>query len=159
MAQLNHVVDEGNQFEGFEPLPAGEYKVIIEDSDVVETANGAGTMVKLVYEVVGDPQYEGRKVFDHIMIRHDTSTKAVEIGIKKLNSIGALCGFAGKPIKDTAQLHGKTMAIMLTIQDGERGKMNTVKKYLPFSGSGQEAPALNVPAPAGTSGKKASFIK
>jgi hypothetical protein len=157
MATLNHIVDETDQFEGFEPLPAGEYKVIIKDSDIMETANGAGTMVKLVYEVVGDPQYDGRTVFDYIIIRHDTSAKAVEIGNKKLNTIGALTGI--KHIKDSAQLHGKTMSVLLTIQESDRGKTNSVKKYLPFRGGDQEAPAPQAPAAARTSGKKASFIK
>ena len=67
MAQFNYVPDTNDQYQGFEPLPAGEYKVQITDSDIVTPKSGNGSMIKFSYEVVADPQFDGRKIFDNII--------------------------------------------------------------------------------------------
>ena len=154
MAQLNYVPDANDQYQGFEPLPAGEYKVQITDSDIVTPKSGNGSMIKFTYEVIADPQFDGRKIFDNIIIEH-SSVEAERIGKQKLNTICALTGV--KALKDTAQLHGKVMALLISVKDNQGEKQNVIKKYLPFNDrddSDEEQPKAS-----GASGKKPSFVK
>jgi len=135
MAGLNYVPDTNDQYTGYDPLPAGEYKVQITDSDIGTPKSGDGEMLKLVYEVVADPQFEGRKLFDNLILEH-SSADAVRIGKQKLNTICALTGT--KSLKDSAQLHGKTISLLVGIREYNGEKQNTIKKYLPFNSGIQE---------------------
>ncbi len=152
MAQIpgGFVPDSSDLWTGFEALPAGEYKVQIIDSDLVETKAGDGQYIKLVYEVIGDARYNGRKVFDNLNIVNP-SVDAVRIGKQKLNTICALVGL--KTIKDTAQLHGKTMTILVAVGKNKMtgDDTNVIKKYMDIGGG---PVAEDVPQ-----GKKSSFIK
>ena len=152
MAQLNYVPDATDQYQGFEPLPAGEYKVQITDSDIVTPKSGNGSMIKFTYEVIADPQFDGRKIFDNIIFEH-SSVEAERIGKQKLNTICALTGV--KALKDTAQLHGKAMALLVSVKDNQGEKQNVIKKYLPFNDRDDEADEDQPKA----SGKKPSFVK
>lgn len=152
MAQLNYVPDATDQYQGFEPLPAGEYKVQITDSDIVTPKSGNGSMIKFTYEVIADPRFDGRKIFDNIIIEH-SSADAERIGKQKLNTICALTGV--KSLKDTAQLHGKAMSLLISVKDNQGEKQNIIKKYLPFNDRDDEADEEQPKA----SGKKPSFVK
>jgi hypothetical protein len=151
MAQYNHVGNQNDQYQGFESLPAGEYKVQISDTDIVTPKSGNGKMIKIVYEVVADAQYDGRKIFDNIIVEH-SSADAERIGEQKLNTIMALTKV--KEMKDTAQLHGKTLTLLLGVKEYNGEKQSFVKKYLPFNFDDNEAEAEEE-APS----KKPSFIK
>ena len=128
MAQMNYIADTNDQYTGYDCLPAGEYKVQIVDSDIVPSKSGDAEMLKLTYEVIADPQFDGRKIFDNLIMDHRTSTDAVKIGKQKLNTICALTGMAnGKPIRDSAQLHGKTLTLLVGIREYNGDKQNTIK--------------------------------
>ena len=111
--------------------------------------------VKFTYEVVADPQFDGRKIFDNIIIEH-SSVEAERIGKQKLNTICALTGV--KALKDTAQLHGKTMSLLISVKDNQGEKQNVIKKYLPFH-SDREDNANDQDDLPKSSGKKPSFVK
>lgn len=153
MAQLKYVPDINDQYQGFEPLPADEYKVQITDSDIVTPKSGNGSMIKFTYEVIADPQFDGRKIFDNIIIEH-SSVEAERIGKQKLNTICALTGI--KSLKDTAQLHGKAMSLLISVKDNQGEKQNVIKKYLPFHSDREEDTDEKQPK---ASGKKPSFVK
>ncbi len=130
MAQLNYIPDPNDQYQGYKCLPAGEYKVQITDSDVVVPKSGKGKMLKITYEVIGDPQYDGCKIPDYIIIEHE-SVDAERIGKQKLNTICALTGV--KSLKDSVQLHGKTLSLLLTVKEYQGDPQNNIKKYLPLN--------------------------
>lgn len=153
MAQLNYIPDTTDQYVGFEPLPAGEYKVQITDSDIVTPKSGIGSMIKFSYEVVADSQFDGRKIFDNIIIEH-SNIDAERIGKQKLNTICALTGV--KSLKDTAQLHGKTMSLLISVKESNGEKQNVIKKYLPFHPDREEEQDEEQPK---STGKKPSFVK
>jgi len=155
MAQYNHVGDQNDQYQGFEPLPAGEYKVRISDTDLVTPKSGVGKMIKIVYEVVADAQFDGRKIFDNIIVEHSRAD-AERIGKQKLNTIMALTKV--KAIKDTAQLHGQTMTLLLGVKEYNGEKQSFIKKYLPFNFDDNEAEEEESADEPETS-KKPSFIK
>lgn len=152
MAQLNYTPDTNDTYTGFEALPAGEYRVQITDSDIGLSKSGDATMLKLTYEVVGDPQFDGRKIFDNLILEHKTSTDAERIGKQKLNTICALT--CVKSLKDSAQLHGKTLSLLISVKDYNGDKQNIIKKYLPFnSGRDEESEQPE------NAQKKPSFVK
>jgi hypothetical protein len=149
MAELKYQADFNDQFSGsFEALPSGEYMVAIVDSDVVVPKSGNGLMVKFTYEVVGDQEFNGRKIFDNVVIQHANDT-AEKIGKQRLNTIAAICNL--KNIRDTAELHGKVMVIVLGTKDSkDYGMQNFIKKYLPRGGGEpiqeNETPQLKNPS-------------
>lgn len=151
MAQLNYTPDSNDTYTGFDALPAGEYRVQITDSDIAQSKSGDADMLKLTYEVVGDPQFDGRKIFDNLILEHRTSADAVRIGKQKLNTICVLTGV--KSLKDSAQLHGKTLSLLISVKDYNGEKQNVIKKYLPFN---SESESDEQPE---ESQKKPSFVK
>jgi hypothetical protein len=152
MAQFDFVADYNDQYKGYSPLPAGEYKFQITDSDVVVPSTGDGKMLVLTYEVIADPQFDGRRVIDRLCYVHSKSETQAS-AIQKINTIFFLTGTKGT--KDTAQLHGKTLSLLIGVKDDEKyGPQNYIKKYLPFNDreddTDEEQPRT---------GKKPSFVK
>lgn len=158
MAQLNYTPDLNDQYTGVDALPADTYKVQITDSDIVESKSGDADMVKLTYEVVGHERFDGRKLFDNIIIAHKSSVDAVRIGKQKLNTICALTGLKG--MKDTAQLHGKTLSLVVAQKDYNGEKQNSIKKYLPFnSDEDGDFDTLDGSQQSDSGSKKPKFVK
>ena len=58
-------------------------------------------------------------------------------------------------MKDTAQLHGKTLTLLLGMKEYNGEKQNFIKKYLAFDSDGEESEAADEPETS----KKPSFIK
>jgi len=127
MAQLNYTPDENDQYSGFEPVPAGEYRVQIVDTAIKDTKSGNGSYLNLTYEIIGDQQYSGRKVFDVINLENP-SIDAVRIGKQKLNTICVLTGV--KKIRDTAELHGKVLTIAVSINEYNGKTNNKIDRYV-----------------------------
>lgn len=152
MAQMNYIPDTNDTYTGFDALPAGEYKVQITDSDIAPSKSGDAEMLKLTYEVIADPQFDGRKIFDNLIMDHRNSVDAVRIGKQKLNTICALTGV--KSLKDSAQLHGKTLSLLIGIRDYNGEKQNQIKKYLPFSGNNSDQEDVDAPVT-----NKPKFVK
>ena len=154
MAQLNYTPDANDQYVGFEPVPAGEYRVQIVDTAIKPTKLNNGTVLSLTYEIVGDPQYSGRKVFDTINLENQ-SVDAVRIGKQKLNTICVLTGI--KKIRDTAELHGKVMTIQVSVGEYLGKSNNRVDKYVP--GDSDPSDPDDELSPAPDQKKKPSFVK
>lgn len=126
MAGLNYTVDATDTQEGFDVIPAGEYVAIIEDSDMVETKNKDGRMLKLTYQIIDGP-FKGNKLFNQLNLENK-SQQAVQIARKSLNAIGVAVGVA--EIKDSSQLHNKPLKIEVVVKDSpEYGKQNQIKKH------------------------------
>ena len=73
-----------------EPVPEGEYMVQQEKSELVETKNKDGLILKVTLTVV-QGQYEGRKIFPQFNIRNK-NMQAQQIGIGEFK---AMCLAAG----------------------------------------------------------------
>jgi len=152
MSQFNYVPDTNDLYTGSsEALPAGEYRVQITDTDIVDSKSGDAEMIKIIYEVVADPKFDGRKIFDNLIIKHTSSVDAVRIGKQKINTICAMTGVKG--MKDTAQLHGKTLSLLLGVKEYNGAMQNTIKKYLPFNSDNDSEAAED------TGVKKPKFVK
>ena len=120
--------------DSFEPIPAGMYQAMIEDSEVVPTKSGSGQMLKLTWKVI-DGEFKGRLVFDRINIQNQ-NPRAEEIGQRQLST---LCHAAGVlQLKTSEQLHAIPCAIKVVIRKDETGQysdQNEVKDYRSLEGS------------------------
>ncbi len=138
-----------NEFEpigSFEPLPAGDYIVVIESSESKKASTGDNNRyLQFVYNVV-DGEYKGRKVFDRLNVKND-SEQAEAIAKRSLASICMAVGVYHPT--DTEELHDKPFMVTLGIRPakGEFGPSNVVKGYKMKDGGkiGGSAPTPSSP--------------
>lgn len=153
MAQINYTPDQNDLYVGFQPVPAGEYRVQIIDTAIKDTKSGNGTILNLTYEIVGDPELSGRKIFDTINLENP-SVDAVRIGKQKLNTICVLTGV--KKLRDTAELHGKVLSISVSVGEFNSKPNNRVDKYIAQEGQTYSESETEQSEPVK---KKPSFVK
>jgi len=73
----------------FEPLPAGDYRMMLTDSEIKTTKAGDGNYLSLKFEITG-PTNEGRLVFDNVTVNNKNS-QAVGIGLGHLKELSTAC--------------------------------------------------------------------
>lgn len=138
MAKLDFEFDSSEVPEpNFDPVPPGEYTVMIVGSDLQPTKSG-GEMIVLEMDVQ-DGEHAGRKLFDRLNIKNDNA-KTVEIAYRTLGSVVKAVG--KKTIKDTEELHNIRLKIKVAVEpptpyvkDGVQhpgSPQNSVKRYMPF---------------------------
>lgn len=129
MAELNHNIDPNDLMQERPAVPAGDYPIIIEKSDVVATKTG-GEGVPLQCQIIDGP-YKGYKLFHFItIIKEDGSIN--QAGKRTLNSIGTAVGLSGT-IKYTEQVHDIPLMAKVNFisekEDPQYGPKNEVKKF------------------------------
>jgi hypothetical protein len=134
----------GNDFDAttekeisFEPIPAGEYKAIAENSEM-KTSQGGDDYLSVKF-VILEGQYKGRKIFNNFNLRHSKANVA-EIARAEF---AAFCRACNKPKPtDTASLHN--VPIMLKVGVSKRKDtgdlQNSVKGYSRLGGGQQPTP-------------------
>jgi hypothetical protein len=114
MASLNGTFD-ANNVEPSAPrelLPPGEYIVQIVESEMADTKNGSGQMLKLTMDIV-DGQHTGRKLWDRLNLVNPNA-QAVEIAQRTLS---AICHATGQlQVHDSEQLHFKPMVAVVKVK-------------------------------------------
>ncbi len=135
----------------FEPLPAGDYEVVITQSENRRNKAGSGSYIAMTYQVVSG-KYANRLLFDNINI-HNASAKAQEIGRQSLAKIGKAVGVTN--ITDTATLHGIPFMVRVAVRPADEARGfkagNDVKDYFAVEGSAAPAPTPT-PAPQAAAG-------
>lgn len=127
----------------YEVLPAGDYNVIITESEMVDTRTG-GQMLKLTLQVI-DGQHQGRILFDRLNLVN-ANPKAVEIAQRTLS---AICRAVGKlQVNDSAELHNLPLIASVKIRppEGQYGAQNDVKGYKPAAGQPPHSQPINMGA-------------
>ena len=159
MAELNFDSNDVEPTGNFEPLPLGEFLVMISASEMKPTKNGEGQYLQLTYDVI-DGEYKGRKVFDRLNLVNKNE-QAQEIAQRSLSAICRCVGVLHP--KNSEELHDKPMVIKLGIRpaSGEYQASNVVKGYFRTDGKDlKEVTEGDKPvgkaAPAAASGDKKS---
>ena len=136
MTKLDFNAEEVEPLGSFEPLPIGEYTVIISASEMKDTKNKEGKYLQLVYDVVDDSEYRGRKLFDRLNLENKNAT-AKEIAQRALSSICRSVGVMHP--KDSEELHDKPFVVKVGIRPGDENYQptNTVKEYKALDGTKQ----------------------
>ena len=148
MVQLNFDANEVEPLGSFEPLPAGEYTVVISSSEMKDASTGRGQYLQLVYDVI-EGDYKGRKLFDRLNLVNE-STQAQEIAQRALSSICRAVGVMHP--QQSEELHDKPFVVKVVIRPakGEYQASNAVREYKPLE---EEAAA-----PAAAAEKKAPVM-
>lgn len=130
--------------EDFTPLPSGEYRAQIVDSDLKPTKCNDGHYAELVFEVMDAP-HNGRKVWARLNL-DNKNPKAVEIAQRDLS---AICHAVGKlRINDTFELHNKPLIIRVEFVPAggnQKNDSNEIRAYKKLDGG---VPAAASAAPA-----------
>ena len=121
----------------FDDLPAGDYQVIIVDSEMKDTKDFSGKYLQLTYDIM-EGEHKGRKIFDRLNLvnRNDVAKR---IAMQTLESICRATNFNGL-LKDSAQLHRKLMVIRMGYAEFDKkgnpiaeGNRNSIKAYKPIA--------------------------
>ena len=114
--------------EGFTPLPAGEYQVIIVESKMKPTKSGEGQYLELKLQVLNG-KYQNRTLFDRLNL-FNKNEEAVKIARGTLSSICRAVNVL-KP-NDSSQLHNKPLTCKVAVRNDQNGNpQNEVKGYKP----------------------------
>ena len=153
LAFLNINPDEEVKGGSFDPIPQGEYNLLIEEAEVKRTKNGTGSYLSLRFQVL-DGTYAGRVLFDNVTIMHDNQ-QAVDIGKEKLILLSRFTRTSGR---DSAEFLNKTIRAKVKIKpaSGQYEASNSVTYYTgPIA---TDKPASGVGATREIAGAKATVI-
>lgn len=150
MANLQGAFAEGQYTPGsveptsFEDLPAGDYPVIIVDSEMKDTKDRMGQYLNLTLQIIGE-QHKGRRIFDRLNLVNRNQV-ASNIAKQQLESICRAVNMTD-PIRDSVQLHNKAFVVRLAYNEqarnGDRipeGQRNEIKAYKPYQQQQHNAP-------------------
>jgi hypothetical protein len=150
MAQIGQVFDATHidPTPRFDPIPAGDYPVIITQSELKYTKDNSGQYLELRLEVQGG-EFSGRLVFDRLNL-FNNNRQAVEIAQRQLSQICHAVGVM--QITDSEQLHYKPLTAMVKVRpaQGQYEASNEVKGYKPRPNAApvMQQPKAAAPAPA-----------
>lgn len=133
---------------GADPIPAGWYMAMIDESSLVDTKGGTGNkMLKLRFNII-EGQFANRKVFTNFNIIH-SNVMTQEIAQKQLKAVCVAVGHHGL-ITDSAELHAKPCRIKVKIRKAtdEYEASNDIVSYL----------SKDAPLPAGAGATAAPVI-
>lgn len=115
----------------FDPVPAGEYRAMIVDSEIKPSKAG-DNMLKLTWKIDGG-EYDGRLVWQNLNL-WNSSPKAAEIAQRELSSI---CHAVGKlNVQDSEELHHLPCLVRISLRTQEGyNPQNEVKGIKAADGS------------------------
>ena len=118
---------------GAEPVPAGWYVAMIDESSLVPTKSDPNNkMLKLRFNIV-EGQFAGRKIFEQFNIIH-SNVMTQEIAQKQLKAVCVAAGHHGM-LADSGELHGKPMRVKVKVRKAtdEYEASNAISSFLNMS--------------------------
>jgi len=117
----------------FDPIPAGDYPVIITASEMKLTKDGTGQYLELTMEVQAG-EFQGRKLFDRLNL-YNNNRQAVEIAQRQLSQIAHAVGVL--QVADSEQLHFKPLIAMVKVRAAREQyeASNEIKGYKAAAGA------------------------
>jgi hypothetical protein len=139
MAQLNFDASRVEPATGFDAVPAGWYNVMVDQSELKPTNDGAGTRLNFRY-VILDGQYQGRKIF-HGLNLQNANPQTVEIAFKQLSALAHAVGIL--QVGDSTQLHNIPLKIKVKVRpaDGKYDEQNDITQWKNINEQVGAAPA------------------
>ena len=115
--------------QSFEPLPAGEYNVVISASETKPAKSGNGSYLQLTMQVVAG-EYKGRQIWSRLNLVN-SNMEAVQIARAQLSSICRAVGVM-QP-RDSTELHDLPLVITVRCKPRrDTGEItNEIGAYMP----------------------------
>ena len=140
---------EPMQSRSFDPLPKGDYEMMIVKSDVKATQAGTGHYIELEMHVLGG-EHSGRRIWERLNIDNPNKT-AQDISQAAL---AALCHAVNVPdMSETEQLHDIPFVAHIEI-DKKDPTRNRVMGYVGTTAPAPKAAPAAKPAAAAPANKK-----
>jgi hypothetical protein len=112
-------------------LPAGEYDVIVVNSQKKETRAGTGAYLSLEMQITSG-EFQNRRLFHNLnlWLREDSDDRKMAVKIAK-GQLSELCRAVGVLTpRDSSELHNKPLRVKVTVKESaEYGPQNNVKKF------------------------------
>ena len=135
-----------------DPIPAGWYNVMVDESDIKPTSDGAGARLAVRFNVI-DGEFAGRKIYTGFNIRN-ANPVAQEIAFKQLSALAHAVGVLD--VRDSQQLHGIPLKVRVKIKPPKDGydAQNDITAYRNINedvsgGKGGASKPAGPAAPAG----------
>lgn len=139
-------VAEAQKGGSFDPIPAGNYIVEINRSEIKATKAGTGSYLSVGFKIL-DGNMAGRIIFQNITLANPNQI-AANIGREQMAQLAGACGIY--QLQDSEQLHGIPMEIKVTVKkDAQYGDSNDIKKFSPLQSAGFTAPSAQAPVSQG----------
>ena len=142
MANLGHFdADNVDTNVGFDPVPPGDYTMIVSNSDVVDVKDKPGQKYLKLEHTIVEGEFKDRKVWSNLNL-WNANAQAVKIAE---GFFGQLCKAVGKrQIQDSAEVHGIPFLAKVGVEKQEgRNPQNKILKYYYEDEKGKAAPASN----------------
>lgn len=139
MAQLNFDASRVEPATGFETVPAGWYNVMVDQSEMKPTNDGAGTRLNVRYVILDGP-LQGRKLFQGFNLQN-ANAQAVEIAYKQLSALAHAVGHL--QVGDSSELHNRPLKIKVKVKpaEGKYDEQNDVTQWKNINEQVGAAPA------------------
>jgi len=143
------------------PIPAGDYEVIIVESEMKPNSKNSGHFLQLELQVLNGP-HQNRKIKDFLNL-DNPNDQTVQIA---KGTLSAICRAVGVHTpNDSAELHNKPLVAKVVVEKNEqRGPQNKIKGYRKREpiGGGTTVPATpsgGAPAPTANGPAKAPWMR
>lgn len=136
MAQLDFDSTGIDTTSHFDVIPAGEYQVIITQSEQKPTKDGSGKYLELRMEIQAG-EYQGRLLFDRLNL-DNPNPKAVEIAQRVLAQICHATGII--KLQNSEQLHNIPIVAMVKVRpaQGNYDASSEIRGYKAIAGGGAQ---------------------
>ena len=123
-----------------EPFAAGDYKLVLVASEILETKNRDGKYLKCEFTVL-EGASKGRKVWQNFNL-WNKNVVAKEIAFRQLGDLCRACGYY-RDLQDSSALHNIPFMAHVGIRKGNDGyrDSNEIKEYYSRPSSGVAATA------------------
>ena len=157
LSAYNFNAEEVEPSSSFDPIPAGWYTAIINNSEMKATRDGYGEYLSLTLQVI-EGQYENRLVFARLNLKN-ANDKAVDIARKDLAAICRAVGVMSPQASE--ELHDIPLMIKVKVRpaSGDYEASNDIGGYKAVEGANltpapKAASKPQTPPPAATTTKK-----
>jgi hypothetical protein len=109
-------------------IPAGDYNLLVKESELKQTKAMTGEYIKLTLEIRGGG-YDGSTLFEMYNVKNPNE-KAVNIGLSALKRLMKSAGRTNFEINSVGELCGLQFAAEIAIRSDAFGDKNYIKRYL-----------------------------
>ena len=124
-------VEDDRREGGFQPVPEGEYSVVIDSAEIKETRKGDGRYLALAFRIVSMKSH-GRLIFNNYNFVNPNE-KAVQIARKEMKKLCLAVGI-NREITDINEFINRELNIKVKVDEyeynGETKKSNKITHYI-----------------------------